>query len=133
MLLHLRIVSKSIPNSRLGWRVPDQDLAQNSSHLLVDILLGSTKLDVHVAVDADQLALVLGLAPLESDNDVLVDAATEVSILSRCVSVAMGHCELAARRRASMDVQVLQHRPRINRHELSQAVSAYRREKKKGG
>ena len=41
---------------------------------LVDVLLGVGQLDVEVAVDGDQAALVLGLAPLEPYYDVLVDA-----------------------------------------------------------
>ncbi len=57
-----------------GWRnTPDQDLAQVARELLVDELLRVGELDVHVAVDADEPALVLGLAPLEPHDDVLVD------------------------------------------------------------
>lgn len=55
--------------------VPDQDLAQGASHLLVDVLLGAAELDVHVAVDTDESALVLSLAPLQADDDLLVNAA----------------------------------------------------------
>lgn len=43
---------------------PDQDLAEVARELGVDELLGVAELDVHVAVDADQSALVLGLAPV---------------------------------------------------------------------
>ena len=52
----------------------DEDLAEVARELLVDVLLGVGQLDVEVAVDGDQAALVLGLAPLEPYYDVLVDA-----------------------------------------------------------
>lgn len=41
--------------------------------LALDPLDGAAELDVHVAVDADEAAGVLGLAPLEADADVVVD------------------------------------------------------------
>jgi hypothetical protein len=48
----------------------DQDLAQHALVLAVDPLDGAAELNVHVAVDADQAAGVLGLAPLEADAHV---------------------------------------------------------------
>jgi hypothetical protein len=51
----------------------DQDLAQHALVLAVDPLDRAAELNVHVAVDADQAAGVLGLAPLEADTHVGVD------------------------------------------------------------
>ena len=51
----------------------DQDLAEHALVLAVDPLDGAAELDVHVAVDADQAAGVLGLAPLEANAHVGVD------------------------------------------------------------
>lgn len=59
--------------------VPKQDLAKSASALSVDELLGVGKLEVHVAVGGDEGAGVLGVAPLETDADVLADAAKDVS------------------------------------------------------
>lgn len=52
---------------------PDQHLAQHALRAAVDPLLGAAQLHVHVAVDADQAARVLGRAPLEADAHVAVD------------------------------------------------------------
>ena len=52
---------------------PDEDLPEIAGELLVDELLGVGELHVHVAVDAHEPPLVLGLAPLEPHHDVLVD------------------------------------------------------------
>lgn len=41
--------------------------------LALNPLDGAAELDIHVAVDADEAAGVLGLAPLEADADVVVD------------------------------------------------------------
>ena len=43
--------------------VPYHDLSQASGALAVDKLLSVVELDVHVRVDADEGALVLGLSP----------------------------------------------------------------------
>jgi hypothetical protein len=40
---------------------------------MVDKLYRAAELDVHVAVDADEAAFVLGLAPFEADDDFFVD------------------------------------------------------------
>jgi hypothetical protein len=53
--------------------LPDQNLTQRSGHLLVNVLLSSRQLNVHVAVDADETAFVFGLAPLQAYNNFLVD------------------------------------------------------------
>lgn len=45
---------------------PYQHLSERSRELLVDELLGVGELDVHVAVDGDEDALVFGLPPLEA-------------------------------------------------------------------
>lgn len=58
---------------------PDQDLAQVAGELLVDELLRVGELDVHVAVGRHQPALVLGLAPLQAHDDVLVDPVEKAS------------------------------------------------------
>lgn len=52
---------------------PYQNLTKRTRALAVDKLLGLVELDVHVRVNADQGALVFGLPPLETDNDLLVD------------------------------------------------------------
>lgn len=43
---------------------PDQDLSQVARELLVDELLGVGELNVHIAVGADETAVVFCLAPL---------------------------------------------------------------------
>lgn len=53
---------------------PNQNLSQNTRHLLVDPLLRARQLDVHIAVDADESAFVLGLAPFETDDDFFIDS-----------------------------------------------------------
>jgi hypothetical protein len=63
-----------LQGSEGGRNVPDENLAQVARELLVNVLLRVGELDVHVAVDADQPALVLGLAPLESHYNIFVDA-----------------------------------------------------------
>jgi hypothetical protein len=57
--------------------LPNQDLTKLSSALIRDILLGASQLQVEVAVGADQAALVLGLVPLQPDDDILVDQLLE--------------------------------------------------------
>jgi hypothetical protein len=54
---------------------PDEDLAEGTRADAVDELFRVCELDVHVQVNRDKTALVLGLAPLEADDNVLVDAA----------------------------------------------------------
>ncbi|KAK9798863.1 putative SHK1 kinase-binding protein [Seiridium cardinale] len=53
---------------------PDQNLTQIARELLVDELLCVRELDVHVAVGRYQPALVFGLAPLQTYDNILVDA-----------------------------------------------------------
>lgn len=45
---------------------------------MIDKLLGAVELDIHVRVDADQLAFVFGLAPFEAHDYFFVDAAVEL-------------------------------------------------------
>ena len=52
---------------------PNQHLSELALVLALDVLDGAAELDVHVAVDADEAAGVLGLAPLEADAHVVVD------------------------------------------------------------
>lgn len=52
----------------------NQDLAERRSHLLINVLLRVGELDIHVRVDGDQHAAVLGVSPLEADDDFFVDA-----------------------------------------------------------
>lgn len=59
---------------------PDQNLAEVARELGVDELLGVAELDVHVAVDADQSALVLGLAPARPAGLALVPLSVVVAI-----------------------------------------------------
>jgi hypothetical protein len=58
---------------------PYQNLAENTRHLLINPLLCTRQLNVHVAVDAYETTLVLCLAPFETDNDFLVDPMTVAS------------------------------------------------------
>ena len=57
--------------------LPYQDLSQSTRALAINELLGIRKLDIHVRIDADQAAVVFGLAPFETDYDWLVDTAKE--------------------------------------------------------
>jgi hypothetical protein len=66
----LRILIRRDPQHIVA---PDQHLAEMALALSLDPLDGATELDVHVAVDADEAARVLGLAPLEADAHVVVD------------------------------------------------------------
>lgn len=52
---------------------PNQHLPQLALVLALDVLDSAAELDVHVRVDADEAAGVLGLAPLEADTHVVVD------------------------------------------------------------
>jgi hypothetical protein len=56
---------------------PYQHLAEVARLLEVDVLDGAAELDVHVRIDGDELAAVLGFAPLEPDDDFFVDAVYE--------------------------------------------------------
>jgi hypothetical protein len=84
-LLHLRqavisplfpVRSKRVKKKRGGGgrcgHAPYQDLAQRARTLAVDELLGVVQLHVHVCVDADQPAAVLGRAPFEPHYYVFV-------------------------------------------------------------
>jgi len=53
--------------------LPNQDLSQNTCHLLIDPLLGARQLNVHVTINADETAFVLCLAPFETNDDFFVD------------------------------------------------------------
>jgi hypothetical protein len=66
----LRILIRRNPQHIVA---PDQHLAEMALALSLDPLDGAAELDVHVAVDADEAARVLGLAPLEADAHVVVD------------------------------------------------------------
>jgi hypothetical protein len=59
--------------------IPDQDLSQITRLLLINPLLGIRKLNVHITIDANQTALVLGLTPLQADYDFFVDSNFGVS------------------------------------------------------
>lgn len=48
-------------------------MSQVSGRLVVDVLHGAGQLQVEVAIQGDQLALVLGLTPLQAHDDILVD------------------------------------------------------------
>ena len=76
----------------------DQDLAKRGSHLLVNVLLGVGELDVHVGVDGDEDAAVLGLSPFEADDDFFVDAAAPQSVRFE----NSGATVVAARKRLSL-------------------------------
>lgn len=54
--------------------VPNQHQAQGAGVLSIDILLCVAQQDVHVRVDALQGALVLGLAPLQTNDELGADS-----------------------------------------------------------
>ena len=61
-----------------GWQmgpehIPYEDFSQIPRLLRVDVLDRAAELDVHICVHGNQLSTVLGLAPLEPDDNVLVD------------------------------------------------------------
>lgn len=64
----------AIKYDNIGGSPPNQHLSKTSSTLAIHKLLCSRKLEVHVAVDTDERALVLGLSPLQADDDGLVDS-----------------------------------------------------------
>lgn len=78
ILLYLPLLPRL---SAIHWRTlnpkhiiaSNQDLTKRGGHLLVNVLLGVGELDVHVGVDRDEHAPVLGLSPFEADDDFLVD------------------------------------------------------------
>ncbi len=53
---------------------PYQHLTEDTCHLLINPLLRARQLNVHVAIDAHETALVLCLTPFETNNDLLVDS-----------------------------------------------------------
>jgi len=74
--LHNRIPIRAallVPRDPKHIVATDQHLTQCALILAVDPLNGAAELHVHVAVDADQAAGVLGLSPLEADAHVVVD------------------------------------------------------------
>lgn len=60
-----------------GGNLPNQDLPQLAGALAVNVLLRVRQLQVHVAVNRHERALVLGLAPLEPHGDRLADELLE--------------------------------------------------------
>jgi len=60
-------------NTCRSQNTPDEDHAQRARRLAVNMLDRLAQLDVHVRVDRDQAALVLGVPPLQTDDDGLVD------------------------------------------------------------
>lgn len=60
---------------------PNQDKTQGTGVLSINVLLRIAQQDVHVGIDALQRALVLGLAPLQADDELGADSVEkEVSI-----------------------------------------------------
>lgn len=57
--------------------IPYHHETQSPSLLTIDELDGILQEDIHVGVDALQDALVLGLSPLEADDDLASDAVTD--------------------------------------------------------
>lgn len=103
-LLHLFLVSvnssccpplftSNDPNSRREeMLLPNQNLSQYAGHLLINPLLRTRKLNVHVTVDANQPTLVFSLAPFQSDDDLLVNSTRDISNVSRSQWL-VGSCE----------------------------------------
>ena len=54
---------------RFPCYVPDENLSQTTCTFPVNELLRVGQLNVHVAVDADQSTLVLGLAPFQANEN----------------------------------------------------------------
>jgi hypothetical protein len=71
--MRLALHDYSIQQSSAFESVPYQNLTERTRHLLINPLLCAGQLNVHVAVDAHETTLVLGLAPFETDNNFLVD------------------------------------------------------------
>lgn len=96
--------------------IPDENLTQSALALAIDELLGVGQLEVHVAVGADEGAGVLGVAPLETDADLLAHPAMKI-LLEKRGRVGEG---LGARRRLggvrAEYVQCEEHGARVNGH-----------------
>lgn len=77
--LHLRVSAVLLARRRCldpqDVIAPYQHLAERGRQLLVDELLGVGELDVHVAVDRDENALVFRLPPLEAHNYFFIHTA----------------------------------------------------------
>ena len=59
--------------------------------MLIDPLLRTRQLNVHVAINADQAAFIFGLAPFKSDDNLFVDPVRkETSAGFSIASIAMG-------------------------------------------
>lgn len=64
-----------------GMYAPNQHQTQGTGVLAINVLLRIAQQDVHVGIDALQRALVLGLAPLQADNELSADSVEkEVSV-----------------------------------------------------
>lgn len=81
LTIHSHIAGRAIHVDSLRGRYPEdviasyQDLAQCSGVFSVDVFLGAIELDVHVRIYTDQGALVFGLTPLKSYDDLFVNPA----------------------------------------------------------
>lgn len=74
--------------------------------------LSIRELNVHVRIDADETALVLGLTPFQANDDILIDTLTlSAAVHNGRAWDAPGSCSLEY-------VQSLQHRPRVYWHNL---------------
>lgn len=61
--------------------IPYQHLAQGARRFAIHKLLGVRQLEVHIRVGRHEVAVILGLVPLEAHDDVLVDPAQNCSQL----------------------------------------------------
>ncbi len=66
--------------------IPNKNLSQDTGHLLINPLLGTRQLDIHITVDAHETALVFCLAPFETDNDFFVDPVSRISTPLRIIN-----------------------------------------------
>lgn len=89
--------SASSPHIRIRdlGEVPYEHLSQHTRHLLINPLLRARKLDIHVAIDAHETALVFCLAPFETDYYVFVypiprTLASNSILYARLIFVALG-------------------------------------------
>ena len=85
---------------------------------MINILHRATELDVHVTVDADQATFVLGLAPFETDDNFFVDSVMKGSLAESRRDFGEREMGSAALWWGLGYVQVLQHRPRVDGHDL---------------
>jgi hypothetical protein len=64
----------------MALKIPYQHLSQCPCLLMINEFHRATELNVHITVDADQTAFILGLAPFEADNDFFINPVVICSL-----------------------------------------------------